>query len=74
MVSTKRVGTPISSSMSVHASPMQSSVPVSKSGFSPTKSVPKVEPKYFESEKVLCYEPDPTKVQVIYDAKILKVN
>ena len=29
--------------------------------------------KYEVGEKVLCYEPDPTKAKVIYDAKILKI-
>ena len=29
--------------------------------------------KYEVKERVLCYEPDPTKAKVIYDAKILKI-
>ena len=71
MVSTKR--------LSVSASPMSTAQLTSavtstpKVAFSPTKSAAKVEQKYFESERVLCYEPDPTKVQVIYDAKVLQV-
>ena len=28
---------------------------------------------FSEGERVLCYEPDPTKVRVVYDAKILQV-
>ena len=30
--------------------------------------------KYKEGERVLCFEPDPTKVRVIYDAKILQIS
>ena len=30
--------------------------------------------EFVENERVLCYEPDYTKVRVIYDAKILKVD
>ena len=29
---------------------------------------------FAENERVLCYEPDFTKVRVIYDAKILKID
>ncbi len=28
---------------------------------------------YSEGERVLCYEPDPNKVKVVYEAKILQV-
>ena len=34
----------------------------------------KGEAKFFAFERVLCYEPDPTKVKVVYDAKILEVS
>jgi male-specific lethal 3 len=27
--------------------------------------------KFSEGEKVLCYEPDPTKAKVLYDSKVL---
>ncbi|XP_049774385.1 male-specific lethal 3 homolog isoform X1 [Schistocerca cancellata] len=30
--------------------------------------------KFEEGEKVLCYEPDPTKARVLYDSKVLEVN
>ena len=30
--------------------------------------------KYKEGERVLCFEPDPTKVRVVYDAKILQIS
>ena len=30
--------------------------------------------EFTSGERVLCYEPDPTKVRVVYDAKILKVE
>ena len=30
--------------------------------------------RYKEGERVLCFEPDPTKVRVVYDAKILKIS
>lgn len=26
--------------------------------------------KFFEGERVLCYEPDPTKAKVLYDSKV----
>ncbi|XP_019874666.2 male-specific lethal 3 homolog isoform X2 [Aethina tumida] len=29
--------------------------------------------KFFEGERVLCYEPDPTKAKVLYDSKVLDV-
>ncbi|KAI4458732.1 mortality factor 4-like protein [Holotrichia oblita] len=32
-----------------------------------------VKSKFFEGEKVLCYEPDPTKARVLYDSKVLEV-
>jgi hypothetical protein len=66
MVSTKRLT----------ASPMTSTLTTAatKLSLSPTKAAAKMEPKFFESERVLCYEPDPTKAQVIYDAKILQVE
>ena len=30
--------------------------------------------KFKEGERVLCFEPDPTKVRVVYDAKILRIS
>ena len=30
--------------------------------------------RYKEGERVLCFEPDPTKVRVVYDAKILQIS
>ena len=30
--------------------------------------------KFKEGERVLCFEPDPTKVRVVYDAKILQIS
>ena len=30
--------------------------------------------KFEQNEKVLCYEPDPEKVKVVYEAKILEIN
>ena len=30
--------------------------------------------KFEQGEKVLCYEPDPEKVKVVYEAKILEIN
>lgn len=30
--------------------------------------------KFMEGERVLCYEPDPTKVKLIHDAKVLEVD
>lgn len=29
--------------------------------------------KFSEGERVLCYEPDPTKAKVLYDSKVLEV-
>ncbi|KAF5286914.1 hypothetical protein FQA39_LY00447 [Lamprigera yunnana] len=29
--------------------------------------------KFFEGERVLCYEPDPTKAKVLYDSKVLDI-
>lgn len=29
--------------------------------------------KFFDGERVLCYEPDPTKAKVLYDSKVLQV-
>ena len=29
--------------------------------------------KFLEGERVLCYEPDPTKAKVLYDSKVLEV-
>lgn len=29
--------------------------------------------KFSEGEKVLCYEPDPTKAKVLYDSKVLNI-
>lgn len=29
--------------------------------------------KFLEGEKVLCFEPDPNKAKVVYEAKILEV-
>lgn len=29
--------------------------------------------KFSDGEKVLCYEPDPTKAKVLYDSKVIKV-
>lgn len=29
--------------------------------------------KFTDGEKVLCYEPDPTKAKVLYDSKVLDV-
>lgn len=26
--------------------------------------------KFFDGERVLCYEPDPTKAKVLYDSKV----
>lgn len=28
--------------------------------------------KFFDGERVLCYEPDPTKAKVLYDSKVCK--
>lgn len=28
--------------------------------------------KFFDGERVLCYEPDPTKAKVLYDSKVKK--
>lgn len=28
--------------------------------------------KFTDGERVLCYEPDPTKAKVLYDSKVLK--
>jgi hypothetical protein len=72
MVSTKRLSVSASTMSTSQLTAAASST--SKVALSPTKSVPKVDPKYLESERVLCYEPDPTKVQVIYDAKVLQVS
>jgi male-specific lethal 3 len=30
--------------------------------------------KFSENERVLCYEPDPTKAKVLYDSKVRKHN
>ena len=30
--------------------------------------------KFKEGERVLCFEPDPTKVRVVYDAKVLQIS
>ncbi|CAG2062909.1 unnamed protein product, partial [Timema podura] len=30
--------------------------------------------KFSEGERVLCYEPDPTKAKVLYDSKVLEVH
>ena len=30
--------------------------------------------RFEEGEKILCYEPDPKKVKILYEAKILEVN
>ena len=30
--------------------------------------------KFSDGERVLCYEPDPKKVKVIYDAKVLQAS
>lgn len=30
--------------------------------------------KFSENERVLCYEPDPTKAKVLYDSKVCKHN
>ena len=30
--------------------------------------------KFEQGERVLCYEPDPDKVKVVYEAKILEIN
>lgn len=32
-----------------------------------------VKVKFSEGERVLCYEPDPTKAKVLYDSKVLEV-
>ena len=32
-----------------------------------------VKVKFTEGERVLCYEPDPTKAKVLYDSKVLEV-
>lgn len=29
-----------------------------------------IDQKFHEGEKVLCYEPDPTKAKVLYDSKV----
>merc|ERR1712226_36711 len=31
-------------------------------------------PKFAPGERVLCYEPDPFKVRVIYDAKVIRIS
>lgn len=33
-----------------------------------TRGAPKY--KFLDGEKVLCYEPDPTKAKVLYDSKV----
>jgi len=50
-------------------------------GQSPTKASPKkgqapapIQTAFAAGEKVLCFEPDPTKVKVIYDARIMKAE
>ena len=30
--------------------------------------------KFTSGEKILCFEPDPNKVKILYEAKILEVN
>lgn len=72
MVSTKRLSVAASPMSTVQLTAPSATQLSTKVAFSPTKS--RVEPKYCESERVLCYEPDPTKVEVIYDAKILQVG
>ena len=38
------------------------------------RGVRQCKPKFVAGEKVLCYEPDPNKVKILYDAKILEVQ
>lgn len=35
-----------------------------------TRGVKGVKYKFSEGERVLCYEPDPTKAKVLYDSKV----
>ncbi|XP_002734953.1 MSL complex subunit 3-like [Saccoglossus kowalevskii] len=35
---------------------------------------PEVKPQFVVGEKVLCFEPDPTKAKVLYDSKVLEVD
>ncbi|EDO38666.1 predicted protein, partial [Nematostella vectensis] len=37
-----------------------------------TRSLPT--PKHEQGDTVLCYEPDPTKARVLYEAKVLEVD
>ncbi|XP_077992649.1 MSL complex subunit 3-like [Glandiceps talaboti] len=36
--------------------------------------IPAVKPLFVPGEKVLCFEPDPTKAKVLYDSKVLEVD
>ena len=57
------------------ASPLASSSPTNKDGseISDTNRPPRIK-RFQQGETVLCYEPDPSKEKLIYEAKILGIR